>query len=52
MGPEFHAAGKRLKDFERKFCSHSPAVSAAECLKEMVGMDHGLGIQSDVQLDR
>lgn len=39
MGPEFHAAGKRLKDFERKFCSHSPAVSAAECLKEMVGMD-------------
>ena len=37
LGPEFHASAAELLKLERKWCSHSPAISAADCIKEMIG---------------
>ncbi|KAI8925903.1 Fcf1-domain-containing protein [Entophlyctis helioformis] len=37
LGPEFRAAADMAKSLEKRRCTHTPAVPAAQCIREIVG---------------
>lgn len=37
LGPDFRPTAAQAKKLEKRRCTHSPAVTAAECIKQVIG---------------
>lgn len=37
LGPDFRPSAAFAKKLEKRRCTHNPAVTAAECIKEIIG---------------
>ncbi|KAJ3303299.1 Small subunit processome component [Kappamyces sp. JEL0829] len=40
LGPDFRPTAAMAKKLEKRRCTHNPAVTAAECLKEIMGTEN------------
>lgn len=40
LGQDFRPTAAYAKKLEKRRCTHSPAITAAECIKEIIGTDN------------
>ncbi|KAJ3261798.1 Small subunit processome component [Boothiomyces macroporosus] len=55
LGPDFRPTAAYAKKLEKRRCTHNPAVSAAECIKEIIGdtnKNNYCAASQDVELRR